>query len=158
MEDDSSEDGDDAWEEEIPNSDVSNSDHEDVQKSVSRLCRHLRKISSFFRRSNRASELLREKTGRQEKVPIEMKIRWSSTYHMMKFFEDGYGDVQYVLSQILSEASSSSERMKINELFLSEDETNQVKLLLPLLQKFMIATETLSGQNYPTTDKCIQFG
>ena len=136
---DSDQDPDECWSEE--SNDVlscveDDFDHVQIRELISNTCKNIRKTSSFFRKSFRAAELLREETKIQRKFPIDMKIRWNSTYHMLKFVQQYSSSINSVLSKLLGEVTSQVERTNVNKLFLSEDDLQLLEALLPMLEKF----------------------
>ena len=83
---------------------------------------------------------------------IDMKIRWCSTYNMLKRFLDYKIVVQPMVAapERFRNSLNKKQQTKLRKLAFNDDEWNLLDTLAKILEPFRDATEMLSGQYYPT--------
>ena len=155
-----SDDEDDNDEEWAINVDIvdSSTPAEEITDKVGATCASVRKLVSFFRRSSRAGEVLREVSSNSENdfftgiLPIDVKTRWSSTYKMLTVVVKNINWIETALNTLIDESSIQSEKRRLSDLYLSRENIFLLKEIIPVLEMFKLATEMLSGREYSTAN------
>jgi hypothetical protein len=81
-----------------------------------------------------------------------MKIRWCSTYNMLKRFLHHKTIVQTIVAapERFRNSLNKKQQTKLRKLAFNQEEWNLLDTLASILEPFCGATEMLSGQYYPT--------
>lgn len=118
-----------------------------IEKSepLSECCKKVRKIVTFFKKSNNAADMLRQRqTGSPLKLIQDVPTRWNSTFYMIQRFIL----LLDVVNECLFKIKESPDMIDRNEILL-------LKEALLLLEPFENLTTEMSGQKYVTISKVI---
>ena len=114
-------------------------------RSIIKICRSTSMITCFIKKKAREQGL------RNKFLILDYRVRWNTTYLMIKRFitfkpviSSLYADIDRIDGLILSKAE------KLKRLALTYDEWECIETIEPLLYRFYEATKLLSGRHYST--------
>lgn len=109
---------------------------------VSSLCKKVKAIVHYFKKSGPAADELRNVT--DLKLKQSMEVRWNSTYYMLERFID----LSDKIAPLLLKSPSAPSMLSAIELQTAQE-------LIKLLKPFEEATKILCGESYLTASKVI---
>ena len=118
-----------------------------ANKYLNNICAAIRFITSTPQMISRFAEYCKAQDMRPRKFGLDMKIRWNSTYHMLKSLE-GYEE----LITVFVNANA-----KDLDLILTDVDWFITRQFREFLMTFYAATHVLSGVYYPTTCLVIDY-
>lgn len=124
---------------------------------VNHLLKKCRAISNVLKQSLILSEYFRkekESIRCDRNIRIDCKSRWNSTYILINSFIDLKHSIIKVFSNKKGFKLRQDQTQKLSNIELNMNDWELLSSLNDILEPFAVATELISGKNYPTIGLC----